>query len=46
MSAARGLVFDFNGTLSHDDPVLYARAPCARPEVVDPIGRRAWTNPL
>ena len=24
MRAARALVFDFNGTLSHDEPVLYA----------------------
>jgi HAD superfamily hydrolase (TIGR01509 family) len=24
MGTARGLVFDFNGTLSHDEPVLYA----------------------
>jgi beta-phosphoglucomutase-like phosphatase (HAD superfamily) len=24
MSAARAVVFDFNGTLSHDEPVLFA----------------------
>ena len=37
MWPARALVFDFNGTLSHDEPLLYGSMPSCSPERGRPL---------